>query len=126
MGLDGWFIPPGVEYDVSKGISDIPHYPICGSSTLLRVVNNMPHYKLRETSGKSLREITVHLMCHIGKMAEKVNDYDYPKSFTKPYWSDPRSIDEVNLMSDLVIMSRFIGELHEEGIPDDWIVVWHT
>ena len=126
MGLDGWFIPPDAAYEVSKGISDVPLYPICGASGLLRVVDNMPHYNLRETSGKSLREITINLMSHIGKMAEKVDDYVYPEDFAQPCKTDPRRIEEVSLMSDLVIMTRFIGELHEEGMPDDWIVVWHT
>jgi hypothetical protein len=125
MGLDGCFIPPDAEYNYRDGFGDIPRHPISGRSGLLRVVDHMPHYNLRETWRKSLRELTLDLMNHIGKMSSKMDEYVYPTSFNK-YWTDNRTDSEINLMSDLVIMAKFIGELHDEGIPDDWIIIWDS
>ena len=87
----------------------------------INIVANMPHYNLRETEGSTLKQLTIHIINHMNKMANRLDEYVYPAEFTK-HPSDHRYT--IDLMSDLVVMADLIRDIHSYVYYDDWTVEW--
>lgn len=86
---------------------------------IMRVVKDMTHYCLVETSGKTLNEVKLNILWHIGVMITRINEVVYvpTKSRYEFRW-------EITLQSDLELMAQLVGELNKVDVPDNWIVEW--
>jgi hypothetical protein len=89
----------------------------CGS--VMRLVKDMNHYDLVGTSGKTLREVKLDILRHVGEMITQLETFDYvpTKSRHEFRW-------EITLQSDLEVMAQLVGELNKMDVPDNWIVEW--
>ena len=89
------------------------------NGSVMRVVKDMTHYCLVETSGKTLNEVKLNILWHIGVMITRINEVVYvpTKSRYEFRW-------EITLQSDLELMAQLVGELNKIGVPDNWIVEW--
>ncbi len=114
MGLDAFLRNP----------TNIDKYErLCGSDcdSVMRVVGNMNHYNLYDTSGKTLKEVKFDLLRHIGEMILQLDTYKYEPTKSR---HDRRWGHEITLQSDLEVMAQLIGELNKAEVPDNWIVEW--
>lgn len=89
------------------------------NGSIMRVVKDMNHYCLVETSGKTLNEVKLNILWHIGEMITRINEVVYvpTKSRYEFRW-------EITLQSDLELMAQLVGELNKVDVPDNWIVEW--
>jgi hypothetical protein len=94
---------------------------IYGSDSAMRVVARMNHYYLYATSGKTLKEVKLDMLRHIGEMMQQLDTYEYEPTNSR---HDMRGAKSITLVSDLELIAQLIGELNKVDIPDDWIVEW--
>ena len=87
--------------------------------SVMRIVKDMNHYCLVATSGKTLSEVKLNILWHIGEMIRRINEVVYvpTKSRHEFRW-------EITLQSDLELMAQLVGELNKVDVPDNWIVEW--
>jgi len=87
--------------------------------SVMRIVKDMNHYCLVATSGKTLSEVKLNILWHIGEMIRRINEVVYvPTKNTHEFrW-------EISLQSDLELMAQLVGELNKVDVPDNWIVEW--
>ena len=94
----------------------------CGS--VMRLVKDMNHYDLVGTSGKTLREVKLDILRHVGEMITQLETFDYVPTQSR---HDMRwNKEDITLQSDLEIMAQLVGELNTktENSYDHWIVEW--
>ena len=94
----------------------------CGS--VMRLVKDMDHYDLVGTSGKTLSEVKLDILRHVGEMITQLETFDYVPTQSR---HDMRwNKEDITLQSDLEIMAQLVGELNTktENSYDHWIVEW--
>ena len=89
--------------------------------SVMRIVKDMTHYCLVKTSGKTLNEVKLNILQHIGVMMSQLDTYEYEPTDSR---HDLRDADSITLLSDLEIMAQLVGELNKISVPDNWIVEW--
>jgi hypothetical protein len=87
--------------------------------SVMRIVKDMNHYCLVATSGKTLSEVKLDILWHIGEMIRRINEVVYvPTKNTHEFrW-------EISLQRELELMAQLVGELNKVDVPDNWIVEW--
>ena len=120
MGLDIHFCCDNCKYYNSN-------CDYCGSlgfrNPRVRIVDYFPHpnFNIRTFDGYSVRELIVELQRHSIWINDNMNKFEYPKIILKDtkynesvfqqYWQDYRSLDEVNLDTDYIILIELIAEI---------------
>ena len=89
--------------------------------SVMRIVKDMTHYCLVKTSGKTLNEVKLNILQHIGVMMSQLDTYEYEPTDSR---HDLRDEDSITLQSDLEHMAQLVGELNKVDVPDNWIVEW--
>lgn len=112
MGIDAILRDPSNPHNYER---------MYGSRSAMRVVAYMNHYDLYSTGGKTLKEVKLDMLRHIGVMMQQLDTYDYEPTDCR---HDSRGAADITLVSDLELIAQLIGELNMVNADDDWIVEW--